>query len=135
MNQFLAKFKHWIESDWVPPTPKTRGAAAERSVIALLSPPSGEGVDENECFTNANNAAKMSFDATEIHSVLNLIHHKNKVHLQLQMFDHLVQHLCKFCKRKENQSWHLFSFLRRLASRKEYLNGCKKIIFHKDNIF
>ena len=48
------------------------------------------------------NGAEMSFDATEIHSVLNLIHHKNKVHLQLQMFDHLVQHLCKFCKGKEN---------------------------------
>ena len=45
-------------------------------------------------FPNANDA-EMSFDATEIHSVLNLIHHKNKVHLQLQMFDHLVQHLCK----------------------------------------
>ena len=27
MNHFLAKFKHWIESDWVSPTTSAKGAA------------------------------------------------------------------------------------------------------------
>ena len=43
MNQFLAKFKHWIESDWVSPTPRwspgQAGGIIERSGLLLISSP------------------------------------------------------------------------------------------------
>ena len=36
MNHFLAKFKHWIESDWVSPTPTTQRSRSDVQILSYL---------------------------------------------------------------------------------------------------